>query len=373
MEGIAKSDVNTMINDVKIDLSERFKIYNSIDKFKPFQIDIMENLSKYKRLGVSIGTGIGKTTMMKYIGLDFLDLDPNNTCLIIVNTRTLSFDIESSINELLEEEEKSIFCNLCNYNKKNPISQCTIDKARFFISTPVKYLILMSKLPKKFTFLCVDEIDALLDKQNIESSPIISILEKITYAYSLVCTATMTADVYKYVFDKYDYASKEFNDKTVDIKVERIMYNKRNKDWYITVCDKIYYIICENMLKKKIIVFCNYRNDCERLYSEYIRCSPTNNYCIHGNMSSEQIQQYYNQYKSNGKILFTTDMCQRGLDIKDIDIIFHIGMTNDYDFYHRNGRTLRRTGASPLCYIFVEENDMNNEIIKSYPEKRFDN
>ena len=358
----------------KITLSERFKIYNSIENFKPFQIELMEQLAKSNRVGISVGTGLGKTTMMKYIGLDFLDLDPNNKCLIIVNTRALSFNIQQSIDEIIDEnEENGLCCKSCNYNIDNQINQETIDKARLFISTPAKYKNLINKLPTKFCFLCVDEIDILLNNQDINRSAILSILDQVTYTYSLICTATMTEDVYKYVFDKYGFISKSYNDAIPDIPIQRITYNKRNKDWYMSVCDKIYYIISENLLKKKVIVFCNYRNDCIKLFDEYRRSScNSNNYCIHGNMPNEQIQSFYNQYKMNGKILFTTDMCQRGIDIKDIDIVFHVGVTNNDDFYHRNGRTLRKADSKPLCFIFVEENDLKNEIIKNYKEKRFD-
>ncbi len=89
-------DLNTMTNSIP--LAERYKIYNSIDTFKPFQIEIMEKLAEMKKVATSISTGIGKTTMMKYLSLDFIDLNPNeNKCLILVNTRALTFDIGQSI------------------------------------------------------------------------------------------------------------------------------------------------------------------------------------------------------------------------------------------------------------------------------------
>ena len=64
-------------------------------------------------------------------------------------------------------------------------------------------------------------------------------------------------------------------------------------------------------------------------------------------------------------------MAQRGLDVKDIDIIFHIGITQEKIFYHRNGRTLRKIGASPLCFIFYESGNENNIIVKDLEEKKF--
>lgn len=371
-----KEDTYVM-HEETLPLSERFIIYNSIEKFKPFQVELMELLAKHKKVAVSVGTGLGKTTMMKYIGLDFLDLDKDYKCLILINTRALSFDIQQSIEEILENteknNEKSIFCNLCNYNIKNQITSDIIEKARFFIGTPAKYLKLINKLPKSFTFLCIDEIDALLDNQESDAYTILQILDEIKYSYSLVCTATMTDKVQRHVIDRYKYEYRNYSDPIIDIPLKWILYNKKSKDWYIYVCDKIYFIIEQNILKKKVIVFCNYRNDCEKLYNEYRRSASQNNYCIHGNMPSEQIQLYYNQYKQNGKILFTTDMSQRGLDIKDIDIIFHIGVTNETDLYHRNGRTIRRESSNPLCYVFVEECDMNNPIVKNNNEEKFNN
>lgn len=364
----------TMETVEQISLAERFKIYNSIDQFRPFQIEVMEKLCEFMRIAISIDTGIGKTTMMKYLALDFVDINPpENMSLILVNTRALTYDISQSIGEILEPNERGILCNLNDYDADKPLTQDIIHSARIFVGVPDKYLKYMKRLPKQFKFLCVDEVDALLDKEDPQSSSIIRIFDSIICEYSLVCSATLSQDVYTYVIDKYDYVSREFKANIPKIDIKRINYDKYDKYWHTYICDKIHHIILENPLLNKVIVFCNYRNDCDKLYNEYKTSVSLPNYCIHGNMSGQQIQQLFKSYKSNGKVLFTTDMCQRGLDVKDIDIIFHVGITGETEFYHRNGRTLRKTGSAPLCFIFTQQKDLHEfPSLKEIPEKVFE-
>lgn len=357
-----------------LSLSERFKIFNSIDEFKPFQVELMEKLAELKCIAMSIATGIGKTTMIKYISLDFLDMNPANRCLILVNTRALTYDISQSLCEILDGEyERSLVCNLNEHDINRPLTKAIADKARLFIGVPDKYLSCIKKLPRKFNFVCVDEVDALLDRDEPQSSSIIHVLDSISFEYSLVSSATFSEDVYTHVVYKYNYFVKTFKENIPNIEIKRILYDKHDKYWHTSVCDKIHHIILENPLMNKVIVFCNFRNDCDRLYEDYKMCASQPNYCIHGNMESARIQELFKAYKSNGKVLFTTDMCQRGLDIKDIDIIFHIGITGDTDFYHRNGRTLRKSGAEPLCFIFTQTYDLQNyPKLNEFPEKHFE-
>lgn len=369
-----ESSSTTNDNTQKISLAERFKIYNSIDNFMPFQTELMEVMAREKRIAISIGTGIGKTTMMKYLSLDFLDLNVDNRCLILVNTRALAYDIGQSIREIFDSEsENKLLCNLCEYDANRPLDKNTINNARLFVGVPDKYWILYNKLPKDFKFICIDEVDALINNDDAYSSTIVRILDSITYTYGFICSATLTNDVYDVIISRYDYISREFNEKIPNIDIKRIKYDKNEKYWHTYVCDKIHHIILENPLMNKVLVFCNFRNDCDRLYNEYKTSGSQPNYCIHGNMNGLKIQELFKLYKSNGKVLFTTDMCQRGLDIKDIDIVFHVGVTGKTEFYHRNGRTLRKSGASPLCFIFTQSHDLiDNPQLANIPERQFE-
>lgn len=357
------------MEDVK--LSERYMMYNNIVNFKDFQNEILDKLEKEERVCMSTFSGDGKTTMIKYISLDFVDRIKRSKCIIFINTRILSLDIEESLREILQDDEQHIVCNLSRYEIHNQIKQDTIDRARIFISTPAKFLKMIRKMPTKFDFLCIDEVDSLIEsKNNISDIDILNVLSSVSFRYSLVVTATMTDEVHTHIVEKYKYVWKQFSKEYPSFEIRKISFNKRDRDWYMLVCDKIYYILQENITHKRCIVFCNYKEDCDKLYNEYSEPT-TSKFCIHGNYSTSEIDLIFKQYQQSGKILFTTDMAQRGLDVKDIDIIFHIGITTENNFYHRNGRTLRHINASPLCFIFYESGSEKHDLVKNFEEKTF--
>lgn len=356
---------------MELELAERYKMFNNIDTFRPFQIEVMDKLYEEKRVCISTVSGNGKTTLIKYLSLYFLDLNKNNKSIIIINTRILSLDIEKSISEILEPEEMDILCNLCRFDLTNHFDSSLINKSKIIITTPGKFVKLMKKLPLTYTFVCIDEVDTLLEtKGDIQDVDILTILKEIKFDYSLIVTATLNQDVYNNILYKYNFITKEYNHALQEIKMNKINFNKRDKNWFMIVCDKIYYIVQEYISYKKVIVFCNYKDDCDKLYNEY-SASVDKKFCIHGNYNTQEIDSNFHKYQQTGKILFTTDMAQRGLDVKDIDIIFHIGITTDKIFYHRNGRTLRKYGATPLCFIFYESNNDNCLFLKNIDEKKF--
>lgn len=353
-------------------LAERFKIFNNIDDFRPFQIEVFEKLAEYKKICIVTSSGSGKTTLIKYLSFDFIDLNENDKIIIFVNTRILSLDIESSMLEILDDNEKSMICNLCKYDKDNQIRAENINLAKIFISTPGKYHILHNKIGINFKFVCVDEIDILLDNKNdVENSDILNILKIIKYEYIFISTATINDSVYKHILDKYDIKSKIFDSKAPIIKYHKLQFKRKDKDWYQLICDKIYYILECNPLHKKSIVFCNYKDDCYKLYNEY-SASSKEKYCFNGDYSTKELEDTLYNYKEYGIILFTTDMSQRGINIPDIENVFHIGVTNEENFYHRNGRSLRKVDCISNCYMFYDINSIDNSILKDISELKLE-
>jgi len=352
----------------KPSIAERFMLYNNIDKFRGFQNEIIEKFYNERRICAITSSGNGKTTLMKYLTFDFLDQNKNNRIIIFCNTRFLSLDISNSLLETLENEELNYVCNLCSYTKDNKLTPDIINKSKIFVSTPGKYCKLKNMVGRNFKFVCVDEIDSLMDyKDSIEQSEIITIFSQITYDYSLIVTATINDDVYKHFLDRFDFISRKFETEESDIKYVKLKFNKKEKDWYSTVIDKIFYIIESDQLKKKkSIVFCNYKDDCNLLFNEY----PANygQFFCHGDCSTETLNQTLIDFRETGTILFTTDMSQRGINVEDIENVFHIGVTAEQNFYHRNGRALRRIDSDATCYIFYDTFDASNPILKNATE-----
>ena len=64
-------------------------------------------------------------------------------------------------------------------------------------------------------------------------------------------------------------------------------------------------------------------------------------------------------------------MSQRGLNIEDIENVFHIGITSDQNYYHRNGRSLRKIDSDSKAFIFYDETSNDNLLIKDFEEYNF--
>ena len=52
---------------MEIDLAERYKMFNNIEQFRPFQEEVMDKLYEEKRVCISTVSGNGKTTLIKQI------------------------------------------------------------------------------------------------------------------------------------------------------------------------------------------------------------------------------------------------------------------------------------------------------------------
>jgi len=362
----------------KPSLANRFKLCNGIKKFRDFQQDVFDKLNEYNKLCIIASSGNGKTTIMKYLAFDFLDKNKNNKIIIFLNTNILCFNVANSMISCLDDDdEKAFICNLANYDKNNQITFDIIKNARIYISTPGKYLHLYKKIGFNFKLVCVDEIDILLDYNNDITSDILNIFEMISFEYSFVSTSTINDSVYTQFLHKYDFATKILNDEgklfeeiKSKVKCYKIRFQRKERDWYKIICDQIYFILHSKQSCKKSIVFCNYKLDCDQLFNEYSATSKEK-YCLHGNISVIDQNTILENYKEYGYILFTTDISHRGLNIEDIENVFHIGVTSKQIFYHRNGRSLRKPDSNPVSFLFYDELAADNPLIQDFDEYNF--
>ena len=105
------------------------------------------------------------------------------------------------------------------------------------------------------------------------------------------------------------------------------------------------------------IIYCNSRNMVNNLQDKFKQ----NNFpvtSIHSEMNIQERKQVLNEFK-NGKyrILITTDLLARGIDIQQISLIINYDIPKDKENYiHRIGRS-GRFGRKGLAINFVSKND----------------
>lgn len=120
---------------------------------------------------------------------------------------------------------------------------------------------------------------------------------------------------------------------------------------------------------KATLVFCNHRDAVERI-SQLLHDKGLSHDIFHGGMEQEDRERALIKFRNGShRILVTTDLASRGLDIPEIEMVIHYQLpTTEDSFIHRNGRTARMN-AKGTSYLLLSENDHVPTFIKEIPEK----
>lgn len=122
-------------------------------------------------------------------------------------------------------------------------------------------------------------------------------------------------------------------------------------------------LICK-LQNKSTLVFCNHREAVGRiglLLSE----KGLSHGIFHGGMEQEDRERALIKFRNGShRLLITTDLASRGLDIPEIEAIVHYQLPTTLDiFTHRNGRTARMN-ASGISYLLLAVADHLPPFIK---------
>jgi len=119
------------------------------------------------------------------------------------------------------------------------------------------------------------------------------------------------------------------------------------------------------------VIFCNTRRKVDWLAEEMAR----NNYAVastHGSLDPAERKRILNDFRSgNCRILITTDLLARGIDVQHVSIVINYDLpTNLENYLHRIGRS-GRFGRKGLAINFVRDEDARllHEIEEFYETK----
>ncbi|HET6990702.1 MAG TPA: DEAD/DEAH box helicase [Bacteroidia bacterium] len=116
------------------------------------------------------------------------------------------------------------------------------------------------------------------------------------------------------------------------------------------------------------IVFCNHRDAVERI-SELLKSRNVEHGIYHGGLDQIDREKVLIKLRNGSiRLLLTTDLAARGLDIPEIEAIIHYQLPTTEDvMIHRNGRTARMH-ADGTAYFLLEEKDYLPSFLKVKPE-----
>lgn len=325
-------------------------------------------------LGVS-QTGTGKTAAYLLPLLRILNYAQGNDAraLIIVPTRELSIQVGNTIRDLSKYTDLRYAVVFGGQGAKDQIA--AIKKGiDILVASPGRYLDLYLEghiQAKKIKYLVLDEAERLMDKSFIGQFH--RILETMPQKrQNLLFSATMSDLVRKIAADFLDFPIE------IHIQPEVKTAETVSQAWYSLPNMRAKLNLLMELLKdeagmKKVIVFCKTKaiasslgKYLQRLYGE------ENVLVIHGNKTQQtRINSMLRFRNDEVRLLVTTDLAARGLDIPDVTHVVNFDTPVIYeDYVHRIGRTGRafKTGVS-LTFVNMADRYHLEQIEKLIRQK----
>lgn len=126
--------------------------------------------------------------------------------------------------------------------------------------------------------------------------------------------------------------------------------------------ETLFSLIC-TIGEKSTLVFCNHRDAVDRI-SDLLADYGIIHAVFHGGMEQEDRERALLKFRNGtSRLLITTDLASRGLDVPEIECIVHYQLPhNEQAFVHRNGRTARMH-ASGTSYIVLSNDEQLPDFI----------
>lgn len=309
-------------------------------------------------------TGSGKTLAFLFPVLRNLQKDISGIqAIILVPARELALQIEQVFKNMGTDFKVTICYG--GHDKKIEINNLTQAPA-VLIGTPgrIAYHLKNNNFePKTIKTLVLDEFDKALELGFEEDMNfIISSLKNISQRF--LTSATAMDNIPKFVgLD---------NEKTINfLKLGEAKPNIQLKK-VITIPEEkletLFKLICK-IGNKRTLIFCNHRDAVDRI-SELLREKGIDRETFHGGMEQDERERALLKFRNDStRILITTDLASRGLDIPEVESIVHYQLPPKEDaFIHRNGRTARMH-AKGFAYLIMTEEENFLFIKGNTPEE----
>jgi ATP-dependent RNA helicase DDX21 len=347
----------------------------NVDFLFPVQTQSYKYIHDQEDCLVQAYTGTGKTLAFSIPIVELLQNDKTvklvrgraPRVLVLAPTRELtkqiSDDFQTIVNDLsvvtiyggkkYEDQENSIR-NGCDILVATPGRlKDIVDKGRLDL-TKVKHVIL-------------DEVDRMLDMGFIDD--VEEILGHIftsnreTKPQFIVFSATMPNWVHK---TTKKYMSKDFH--TIDLVKGNTQKTSATVEHLAVLCtyqdrggviNSLVQIYSSSSLDGRAIVFCETKKEADELsVSHDIKAEA---HVLHGDIPQDKRELVLKKFREGKyRLLITTDVAARGLDIPEVDLVIVTAPPKDVESYiHRSGRT-GRAGAPGKCICLYKSNQIRD-------------
>ena len=307
-------------------------------------------------------TGSGKTLAFLLPLLSVLDANvPLVQALILVPSRELALQIE----QVFKSMGTSFKVNCCYGGHSTKIERNNLSQPpALLIGTPGRiahHLRRESFSTDKIATLVLDEFDKSLEFGFQEDMAYI-IRQLPAIKKRVLTSATKMDEIPAFTGVKKPVELNFLDNKAnaPDLKLKAVISPAADK------LDTLFSLICK-IGNKPMLIFCNHRDAVERI-SDLLWNRGLVHDIFHGGMEQEDRERALLKFRNGShRILITTDLASRGLDIPEIEYVIHYQLPhNEEAFIHRNGRTARMH-AKGTSYLILEA-DEKLAYLKQQPE-----
>ena len=294
-------------------------------------------------------SGTGKTATFSIGVLERIEETLDETqSIILAHTRELALQIETVIQKLTKYMDVTLNLSVGGTPVRQNIDEL-LKNPHIVIGTPGRVLDMINKKAlntKYLKILVLDEADEMLSK--IFSNQIYDIFRFLPNNIQVgLFSATMTPEFFSLsdCFMRNPVKILVKNDELTLEGIKQYYINLEHNEYkFDTLCDL--YDVCNI---SQTIIYCNSRSMVEDLYNKLSETDFSAT-CIHGDLSQEERNKIMEDFRNgSSRILISTDLLSRGIDIQQISLVINYDIPNNIDSYiHRIGRSGRygRKGTS---------------------------
>lgn len=319
-----------------------------ISALNPMQEAAIKATQKEQDMVLLAPTGSGKTLAFLFPVLQHLKQNLEGVqCLILVPSRELALQIE----QVFKQMRTGFKVNCCYGGHAIKVERNNLMQApSVLIGTPgrIAYHLRHENFDEStITTLVLDEFDKALEFGfTADMSYIIGRL--LSLKQRMLTSATAMPEIPAFTGLREPVRVDFLKDTQIvpDIKLMKVLSSAEDK------LDTLLQLICKNG-SKTTLIFCNHRETVDRI-SDLLIDQDLAHDIFHGGMEQDERERALLKFRNGSiKILITTDLAARGLDIPEVEYIIHYQLPYTEDaFLHRNGRTARMN-AKGTAYLIL--------------------
>lgn len=296
-------------------------------------------------------TGSGKTLAFLFPILRSLKKELSGIqALVLVPSRELALQIEQVFKSMGTDYKVSVCYG--GHDKKIEMNNL-IEAPALLIGTPgrIAYHLNNDNFdPSPIKTLVLDEFDKSLEFGfHDEMSFIINEIPSLSQRILTSATAMPEIPSFTGLHNEEVVDFLKIKEAKPDLQYRKVLTTSEEK------LDTLFTLLCK-IGNRRTLIFCNHRDAVDRI-SGLLREKGISRETFHGGMEQDERERALLKFKNDSsRILITTDLASRGLDIPEVESIVHYQLPPKEDaFIHRNGRTARMHAKGFVYLLMTEE------------------